>query len=182
MGVPYENCGSLVVAFDGEDNRQLEILMDRGAANGIPVEKISGERVRMMEPMLSDGVTSALWAPTAGIVDPFTLTIGAMENAVTNGVTLYLNSRVTAIARRDGIYEIQAGDSRIRAHWLINAAGVYADDISHMAGGESFGIRARRGQYVLFDKSCLSAQMPSYLVRLPIRARACCFRPRRMST
>jgi glycerol-3-phosphate dehydrogenase len=68
-----------------------------------------------------------LWAPTGGIVCPFTLTIGAMENAVANGVTLYLNSRVTAIAREDGIWEIHAGDNRIRARWLINAAGVFAD-------------------------------------------------------
>ncbi len=153
LGVPYENGGSLVVAFDDADDRQIDILIERGAANGIPVEKISGDRVREMEPMLSDNIVSALWAPTGGIVCPFTLTIAAMENAVANGVTLYLNSRVTAIAFEDGIYEIHAGDNRIRARYLINAAGVYADDISRMAGGESFGIRARRGQYVLFDKS-----------------------------
>ncbi len=153
LGVPYENCGSLVVAFSEADDRHIDELVERGAANGIPVEKISGERVRQMEPMLSDSIVSALWAPTGGIVCPFTLTIGAMENAVANGVTLYLNSCVTAISRADGIWELHAGDNRIRARWLINAAGVYADDISRMAGGESFGISARRGQYLLFDKS-----------------------------
>jgi glycerol-3-phosphate dehydrogenase len=163
LGVPYENCGSLVVAFDDADEKQLDILIERGAANGVPVEKISGEQARRMEPALSGYVTSALWAPTAGIVDPFSLTIGAMENAMTNGVTLYLNSRVTAIERTDDVWELFAGDSRIRAHWLINAAGVYADDISRMADGESFDIRARRGQYVLFDKS------------MPVRTRAVIF-------
>ena len=163
LGVPYENCGSLVVAFDDADEKQLDILMERGVANGIPVERITGGRVRQMEPALSGNVTSALWAPTAGIVDPFMLTIGAMENAVRNGVTLYLNSRVTTAAYEDGVWELHAGDNRIRAHWLINAAGVYADDISCMAGGESFGIHARRGQYVLFDKG------------MPIRTKAVIF-------
>ena len=153
LGVPFEECGSLVVAFGPEEEKQLEILMERGAANGVPVERISGDEARRMEPVLSRDITAALWAPTGGIVDPFSLTIGAMENAMSNGVTLYLNSRVTAITWTDGVWELFAGDSRIRAHWLINAAGVYADDISRMAGGESFRIRARRGQYVLFDKS-----------------------------
>jgi len=153
LGVPFEECGSLVVAFGPEEEKQLDILADRGMANGVPVKRMSGDEARRMEPVLSRDITAALWAPTGGIVDPFSLTIGAMENAMSNGVTLYLNSRVTAITRTDGIWELFAGDNRIRAHWLINAAGVYADDISRMAGGESFNIRARRGQYVLFDKS-----------------------------
>jgi glycerol-3-phosphate dehydrogenase len=163
LGAPYENCGSLVVAFDAADEKQLDVLQAHAAANNVPVERISGEAARTMEPALAGGVTAALWAPTAGIVDPFALTIGAMENAMGNGVTMYLNSRVTAIDRLDGVWELHAGDSRIRAHWLINAAGVYADDISAMAGGERFGIRARRGQYVLFDKS------------MPVRTRAVIF-------
>jgi glycerol-3-phosphate dehydrogenase len=163
LGVSYDNCGSLVVAFDDADEKHLDGLMERGAANGVPVEKISGEQARRMEPALSCEIISALWAPTAGIVDPFSLTIGAIENAMSNGVTLYLNSRVTAIEWVDGVWELFAGDNRIRAHWLINAAGVYADDISRMAGGESFGIRARRGQYVLFDKN------------MPVRTKAVIF-------
>lgn len=163
LGVPFEECGSLVVAFGEAEERQLEILMDRAAANGVPAERISGQQARRMEPALSRDITSALWAPTGGIVDPFLLTIGAMENAMSNGVTLYLNSRMTAIARTDGMWELFAGGSRIRAHWLINAAGVYADDISRMAGGENFCIRARRGQYVLFDKN------------MPVRTKAVIF-------
>jgi glycerol-3-phosphate dehydrogenase len=153
LGVPYENCGSLVAAFGDEDDKQIDALCERAAVNGVPVERLSGEQVRKKEPMLSDCVTSALWAPTAGIVCPFTLSIAAMENAVSNGVTLYLNRRVTTITFADGVYDIKAGNERIRARLIINTAGLYADEISRLAGGEAFDIRARRGQYVLFDKS-----------------------------
>ena len=153
LGVPYENCGSLVVAFDEEQDKSIDMLLQRGRENGVPVEKISGGEVRRKEPHLSGEIKSALWAPTAGIVSPFELAIAAMENAAANGVDVYLNSRVTAISRENCMFAIRAGEHRIQARFIVNAAGVYADDISRMSGGEEFTITARRGEYVLFDKS-----------------------------
>jgi len=153
LGVPYENCGSLVVAFDEEEDRSVDKLLQRGQENGVPVEKISGEEVRKREPHLSQDIKSALWAPTAGIVSPFELAIAAMENAAANGAKVYRSSRVTAISRQNSGFVIQAGQNRIESRFVVNAAGVYADEISRMAGGEEFTITARRGEYVLFDKS-----------------------------
>ncbi len=153
LGVPYENCGSLVAAFDDEEDKSVDMLLQRGRENGVPVKKISGEEVRKREPNLSRQIKSALWAPTAGIVSPFELAIAAMENAAANGVQVYLSSRVTAIFRKNKGFIIQAGPNCIETRFVVNAAGVYADDISRMAGGEAFTITARRGEYVLFDRS-----------------------------
>lgn len=153
LGVPYENCGSFVVAFDDEEDKNVDMLMERGRENGVPVEKISGDEVRKKEPQLSQDIRSALWASTAGIVSPFELAIAAMENAAANGVEVYLNSRVTEITKENGVFVIEAGSHHIQARFLVNAAGVYADEISCMAGAEEFTINARRGEYVLFDKS-----------------------------
>ncbi len=153
LGVPYENCGSLVVAFDDEEDKSIDKLLKRGRQNSVHVEKISGDEVRRKEPHLSRVIKSALWAPTAGIVSPFELAIAAMENAAANGAQVCLNSRVTAITRKNEVFIIYAGEHRIQARFVVNAAGVYADEISRMAGAEEFTITARRGEYVLFDKS-----------------------------
>ena len=68
LNVPLLRVGSFVIAFGEEDEKELNNLLERGRANGVPgLEIISGERAREMEPKLSDDVTAALWAPTAGI-------------------------------------------------------------------------------------------------------------------
>jgi len=151
LGVPYKNCGSLVVAFDGEEERSLEKLALRGAKNGVKADIISSAQVRLLEPSLSGDITSALYAPAAGIICPWTLTIAAAENAAGNGVEFFFGRRVTEISRKDGIYTITARGEKFAAKRIINAAGVHADEISAMAGGETFGLRARKGEYIVFD-------------------------------
>ncbi len=153
LGVPYENCGTLVVAFDDEEEKSVDGLLKRGAENGVPAEKISGTEVRRREPFLSKEIRCALWAPTGGIVSPFELALAALENAAANGADVFFDSRVTEIKKNGGVFTIEAGGRKVLARFVVNAAGVYADEVSRMAGGEAFSISARRGEYVLFDKS-----------------------------
>lgn len=153
LGVPYENNGSLVVAFGAEDEKQLEALHERGKQNGVETHIISGEEARGMEPALNAEITAALVAPAAGIICPYTLTIAAAENAVTNGVMFYFNSRVAAIHRADGGFIIAAGENRMEARSIVNAAGITAGEVSALAGGEEIFMRARKGEYIVFDKS-----------------------------
>jgi glycerol-3-phosphate dehydrogenase len=142
-----------VVAFDSEEEASVDELLRRGIENGVSVRKISGDAVRKREPHLSKDICCALWAPTAGIVSPFELAIAAMENATANGADVFFDSRVTAISKSSGVFTIEAGEHNVQARFVVNAAGVYADEVSRMAGGEAFTITARRGEYVLLDKS-----------------------------
>ena len=98
LNVPLLRVGSFVIAFGEEDEKELNNLLERGRANGVPgLEIISGERAREMEPKLSDDVTAALWAPTAGITCPYELTIAMSENARANGADILLRKRAVAI-------------------------------------------------------------------------------------
>ena len=97
---PVKPIGSYVVAFSNEELETLEELKARGEANGVPgLEIIDKEALHREEPNLSDEAVAALYAPTAGIVCPYELTIAAVENAVTNGVELFRNFDVTAIEK-----------------------------------------------------------------------------------
>lgn len=153
LHVPYNKCGSLVVAFDDEGEKSVDELLKRGKQNGVIVEKLSGSEVKRREPYLSEAVRCALWAPEAGIVSPFELALAAVENAAANGADVFFDCRVTAIRKEEGMFTVEAGALTIQARFVVNAAGVYADEVSRMAGGEAFSINARRGEYVLFDKS-----------------------------
>ena len=166
LGVPYENCGSLVVALGKDDKKRLEELKQRGDENGVPTSIVRGERLKKIEPMLSEKITAALYAPSAGIICPFSLTIAASENAAANGAELFLESEVTDINFADDIYTITAGEKKIQAKYVVNAAGIYADKISAMAGGEVFNIHPRKGQYIIFDK-LIKAYTNSVIFRAP---------------
>lgn len=154
LSVPYKNIGSLVVAYSWDDMKTLDVLFERGFNNGVPnMEIISQERLRTMEPYISEEAVGALWAPTAGIVSPYELTIAATENAVTNGARVKRNSGVFDIEYKDDMFIISTASGVIKAKYVINCAGVFADNIARMIGDDTFRIIPRKGEYYLLDKT-----------------------------
>ncbi|MBQ7097192.1 MAG: FAD-dependent oxidoreductase, partial [Clostridia bacterium] len=139
LSVPYKNIGSLVVAYNWDDMKTLEALFERGFNNGVPnMEIISQERLRMMEPYISEDAIGALWAPTAGIVSPYELTIAAVENAILNGARVKRNSGVFDIEYKNDLFYLSTASGVIKAKYVINCAGVFADKIANMIGDTSF--------------------------------------------
>lgn len=154
LHVPYKNNGSLVVAFSEEEKEHLKKLYERGVANGVPDMKIlSKEELLEMEPNLNPDSFGALYAPTAGIVCPYELTIAATECAVGNGVEFIRNCEVKAVETDSEKITLDTTQGKIEAKYIINAAGVFADDLARMAGDDTIHITARRGEYFLLDKS-----------------------------
>ena len=155
LGVKYQNNGSLVIGFNGEDRATVEELFRRGNANGVKGLRIlEREELVSMEPNISPNAICALWAPTGSIVCPYELTLAAIGNAMDNGAELLLNFEVSDIRETGGGFSVFAERERIDARYVINAAGLYSDAIARMVGDESFTVRPRRGEYILLDKEC----------------------------
>jgi len=174
LDVPFRRIGSLVLAFDEADREKLGQLMEHGRLNGVPdLRIISGDEVRTMEPAVSKAVVSALHAPTAGIVCPYQLTVGAVENAVENGVRLMRSWPVRRIHRlpvssgaapgtgsatvsETGCisprFQLMSDSESLTAHYVVNAAGLYADEVAALVGDRYFRIHPRKGEYLLLDK------------------------------
>lgn len=155
LNVPYRNNGSLVLAFSDEEVEHIKVLYDRGVKNGVDrLEIISKERVKELEPNVSDEVKAALLSNTAGIVCPYELTIAAAEVAVTNGVDFIRNCEVKNITKLDGgRFELDTAAGKIETEYIINAAGIHSDEIAAMIGDDSIELVPRRGEYYLLDKS-----------------------------
>ncbi|SDF45895.1 NAD(P)/FAD-dependent oxidoreductase [Sporolituus thermophilus] len=147
--------GSLVVARDTSDLKTLEELLARGKANGVTgLVMLDREATLAREPNLNKDITGALWAPTAGVICPFGAAIAMIENAVHNGVRVLTECAVEKIVTASHrICGAQTNKGFISAPFVINAAGVHADELSRTAGDSSFAIRARKGEYILFDKT-----------------------------
>ena len=154
LHVHFERIGSLVVAHTDSDMKKLEALKENGEKLKIPGLKIiSQKEVRALEPNLNKDIIAALYAPTAGIIEPWELAIACAENAIDNGAEAKLNFEVTNIEKTKKGFIIYNQEQRIECKTIINAAGVYADKINHMVTKEVFSIIPRRGQYFLLDKT-----------------------------
>lgn len=151
LGFDYKNNGSLVLCFDEEHRPGLEELLQRGITNGVKdLRIIEKDEIKRLEPHVSDEVVCALYAPTAGVVCPFGLNIAMAENAADNGVQFIFNEPVTKIEKIDGGWKV---NDKYTAKALVNAAGVYADDIHNMVCEDKIHITPRRGEYMLLDRA-----------------------------
>ena len=167
LDIPFVRNGSLVVCTDEQDASDLERLLEQGKENGGKDLRILDRKtLHTMEPNLDDHVTSALYAPTGGIVCPFHMTIAFAENAVANGVEFFLNAAVTSITSLEDGYLISTDKQDITAKTVINAAGVYADVFHNMVSSKKLHITARKGEYQLLDKSA-GAHVSHTIFQLP---------------
>lgn len=149
----FDRNGSLILCFAEEDRPALQELYDKGVKNGVPDLKIiTGDEARAMEPNVSDAVVAALYAPTGGIVCPFGLTIALAENACDNGVEFIFNEEVKKVVKTEKGYDLETADGVVHTTYVINAAGVYADEIHNMVSGKKLHITPRKGDYCLLDK------------------------------
>lgn len=153
LDVPFKRTGSLVVAHTDHEMHKLHELFQNGLKNGVPDMRIMyNDEVHAEEPNLAPDICGALYAGNAGLVSPFTLVAKVAENAIDNGVTLKLNHLVTDIKKEGETFKLITTGGDIEAKYVVNAAGVYADDVYNMIGEPYFKILARRGVYFIFDK------------------------------
>jgi glycerol-3-phosphate dehydrogenase len=86
------------------------------------------------------------------------MTMAFAENACMNGVSFFLNTKVTDIQKSEEGYTIKAlhtdsnAEEIFEAKVVINAAGVYADELNNMVSENKLHITARKGEYCLLDK------------------------------
>ena len=152
--------GSLVVATNAEEEQKLQILLERGNANGVPgLQILTKAEVLEKEPNLTTA-SAALWAPSAGVIWPFGCAVAFAQCAVQNGAEVIRDCAVTGFVKEDGAVTIvNTTKGAIQTKVVINAAGVYAEEIAKLAGDDSFVITPRKGEYILFDKTAASSMV-----------------------
>ncbi|UCH01974.1 MAG: NAD(P)/FAD-dependent oxidoreductase [Candidatus Bathyarchaeota archaeon] len=156
LGIPFIRTGSWVVACKDEEANTILKLKRRGIMNNVPGLQIIDDRKQllMLEPNISNKVLLALYAPTAGIISPYEAAIALAENAYHNGVQIQLETEVKDILlEKNAIVGIRTNRGLIETNSVINAAGIYSDEISAMCGINHFSITPVRGEYFVLDKN-----------------------------
>lgn len=152
---PFKRNESFVLCFDEKDIGKLEELRQRGLKNGLPdtMEILNREEALKLEPNLSEYVVAALRLPTGGIVSPYEFNIALAESAAMNGVEFKLEREIIDIEKKQDGYILKTNKGDIETKVVVNAAGVFGDKINNMVSEKKYHITARKGEYLLFDKT-----------------------------
>jgi L-2-hydroxyglutarate oxidase LhgO len=144
-GVPHDRCGKLLVAANAAEIPALEVLAARAAANGAAVEMVDRAFITAREPHVA-GI-AALWSPATGRIEPEAFVRALHRLAAAAGVALLPGSQlVDAEPAADRII-LHTPHESIGASIVVNAAGLYADEVSRVVGGQAFTIFPCRGEY-----------------------------------
>ncbi|MHA2186349.1 MAG: NAD(P)/FAD-dependent oxidoreductase, partial [Promethearchaeota archaeon] len=167
LNFPFKRIGSFVVALEDNQIKTLDEERKKGIEDGIKgLELILDKKeIKKMEPNITDDVVGVLHAPSAGLVSPYELTFALADNAANNGVKFFRNQEVIKIKHQDYTFTIRTYKGEFQGKNLINAAGLYAAQISNMLGLDYFNILPRKGEYVLFDRNAI--QLNKILFPMP---------------
>lgn len=167
---PFRRCGIIVAAFSEEELEIVNRLYEQGMENGVPgLELCSHERLRLLEPELSRDTVGGLFAPSGGVIEPYIYVFSLIESARQNGVDAYTGFEVAGAERGSDKWIVESRDGRkLNGSFVINAAGLYADRISEIFGGEKYAIIPRKGEEYLLD--CSSKAKPQRVI-FPVPAK-----------
>lgn len=155
LDVPYAKIGAILPAFTDEQFEMLPALKEKAFKNRVyDVEYKTGKQLLEMEPNLSPDVKAGLYIPREHIIDPFLLVVAYAENAKQNGAEFLLGTKVTGIKIHDGkVIGAQTTAGEIEATYIVNAAGLYCDEVAAMVGKADYSVNPRKGQFYILDKN-----------------------------
>lgn len=154
LKIPFKRYGNFILYSDplfGLGGRA--VLGARARAFGIPGGPVSRQRMREMEPNITDEALGAFSYPMSGVLSPYKLTVALAESAVENGARVSLDTIVTSMELEHGrIAAVHTNRGTVYPRTVINAAGVFSDIIAKMADDQFFTIHPRKGELVILDK------------------------------
>ena len=153
VGSPFELVGGLLIAWNDEQLHTLPKLLDKAIQNGDPdCYLIDRDEVYRQELHLGQGALGGMLVPREGILCTFTIPLACATQAIVNGVELKLNFHVQSVKTENDVHIISNETESILARWVINAAGLYSDEINNHLGYENFKVTPRRGELIIYDK------------------------------
>lgn len=143
--IPHHTSGKLVVATEPSEEPEIEKVAANALASGVDVEIVDAAFVRHREPHVR--ATRALWSPSTAWIEAEAYIRTLQREVERLGGYVLPGSPVIGVETPAGRIEVMTPLERIDTDIVVNAAGLFADDVSRLAGGEAFTIYPCRGEY-----------------------------------
>ena len=159
--IPVNKCGKLVVAQNNSELSQLDELMVRAKNNNVPLESITEQEAKTIEPRVKT-FERALFSPTTSSVNPSQVVQAMRDDANQEGLKLHSGIRYL---KRTGKGAVKTSQGNIEFGYMVNAAGLYADKIAQDFGfSRDYRILPFKGLYLYSNESVGSFQTNIYPV------------------
>jgi len=159
-GLPINECGKVVVARGEEDLSRLDVLFDRGTANGVRLLREKSSNLHKFEP-LATTYKEFLWSSRTAVSNPIAVTELIAQLFVNEGGEIHYNSQACILENGS----VDAGANVFRAERVINSAGTNAIHIAHGLGvGQKYSQLPVLGLY----KYCDSSELPLRTLVYPV--------------
>ena len=170
LDIPFKRIGAVLPAFTDEQMEQLPKIKHKAMMNRVyDVYYKTREELLEMEPELNPEVKGGLYIPRESIIDPFLFCIALAENAADNGVHFMLATKVIGIEQKDGaVTMVKTDKGDIECKYVINAAGLYCDEVASFVGKNTYTVTPRKGQFYILDKKT-SCQVRMIVLPIPTK-------------
>lgn len=149
--IPWVPAGAYMLARSANDLEGLEKYQAMAKANGVIVERVSGNAVRDQIAAVSGAVLEALYVPEEKVVDPFSALRAFAEQAALNGVKFSLGHAVDAMIPDGEGVAVHVGDETLHARWVVNAGGLWGDALAQGLG-DNIRLHPRKGQFLISEE------------------------------
>src|SRR2546423_1812591 len=154
LHIPYLQTGALMVATSDEELNTVETeIIPKAQRNGVILQRLSREEILANAPYVNPDSIGGVLIAGEGIIDPFWTTRAYCENAVLNGAEVFLGQAVSGITVEVDHIEVRTnGGLTFAATMVVNAAGLWADEVARLAGDSSFKLTPRKGQFIIVEE------------------------------
>ena len=144
-GIDYDICGKVIVAVEEKELPALDMIYERGQANGVKCEIIGMERLRELEPH-AQGI-KAIHVPEAGIIDYKQVCERMAQQITGHGAEIVKAAKVKNLDVRDDTVILETTAGTFQSTYVVNCAGLYSDKVTAMSQKPKVMIVPFRGEY-----------------------------------
>jgi len=153
LNLPLLETGAVVVAWTDDEFVMLDGIVARAHANAVTdVRRIGLDELYEREPYLAPGALGAVLVPGEHVIDAWSAPLAYAHQALAHGAMVRRRCEVEGGEREDDHWLLATSTGEVTARVVINAAGLYGDQIESIARPSPFDIKPRKGQFVVFDK------------------------------
>lgn len=158
LGFGFSSVGEVLVAVEEDELATIESIRQQGVGKGVPgTEPWTPQQALAAEPNLNPALAGAVWVPTAAVINPYEAVMLVAETAQRNGVRIEVEQPVVAIDPVDphqpyAPLTVRTPVGAWHGRYVVNATGLFADEIAAMAGVTGLTIRPRKGEEYLLDR------------------------------
>ncbi|MDP2916313.1 MAG: FAD-dependent oxidoreductase [Dehalococcoidia bacterium] len=146
--------GRVMVAEAQDDIEKMKIFKELAEEKGWKgISILDRDGIREKEPLLDPRFIGGLYDPHTASVNATEWTTAFTEVAAQNGVHILLNTEVHGIEQKTGGYIIKTNDGSLRAEYVVNAAGIFSDEIARMVGGIDFSFTIWKCQMLVMENT-----------------------------